>query len=66
MIQVGIPEGMGIPAVAIQVDASGHVILSADDVDKIAQRMLALKGDCPCCGYPKCGHTHGPDPSKQA
>jgi|HubBroStandDraft_1064217.scaffolds.fasta_scaffold2295575_1 hypothetical protein len=21
---------------------------------------------CPCCGYPKCGHNHGPEPHTKA
>jgi len=51
----------------VQVDANGRVILSDADIEKIAQRVLALvKGVCPCCGYPKCGHDHGPEPHIKA
>ena len=41
-----------------------YVVLGPVDIEKIAQRVLALiKEGCPCCGYPRCGHKHGPDPS---
>jgi hypothetical protein len=60
MIQVGIPEGMGVPVKDIQVDQHGHVILSDADVERVAQRVRSLvRADCPCCGYPECGHDHG-------
>ena len=59
MIQVGLPEGMSAPAPGFQVDEKGYAILSDADISKIAQRVRDLvKGACPCCGYPNCGHTH--------
>jgi hypothetical protein len=42
MIQVGIPEGMGVPVKDIQVDQHGHVVLSDSDVEKVARRVVAL------------------------